>query len=143
MKKPSKESSHHFRIYIDGASRGNPGHAAAGILIMDSGNDPREIKKYLGKCTNNQAEYMALITALETFRKPQDKNLSVFTDSQLVANQINGKWKVKHPDISKLYKKAKDLIKQFHSFSIEHISRNKNSEADSLANQAIDEYLNN
>lgn len=132
----------HYEIYIDGASRGNPGKAGAGILLIDSGNDSKEIKKYLGTCTNNHAEYLALITALETFRNPGDKSLRIYTDSQLVANQINGNWKVKHPDISKLHAKAKKLIDRFKSFSIHYIPREKNSEADRLANLAIDEYLN-
>lgn len=142
MNKPSNASTRNYKVYIDGASRGNPGKAGAGILLIDSGNDSREFKKYLGNCTNNQAEYLALITALETFSNPRDKKLHIFTDSQLLANQINGSWKVKHPDIYKLYTKAKNLIRNFNSVTIEHIPRNKNKEADRLANLAIDEYLN-
>lgn len=142
MNKPSKEAIRNYKVYIDGASRGNPGKAGAGILLIDSGSDSQEIKKYLGNCTNNQAEYLAFITALETFSNPENKNLHIFTDSQLLANQINGSWKVKHPDINKLFTKAKNLIKNFNSVTIEYIPRNRNKEADRLANLAIDEYLN-
>ena len=132
-----------FKIFIDGASRGNPGNSGIGILIIDQNDDQQQIKKYLGTRTNNQAEYLALITALETFKNPQDKKLDIFTDSQLVANQINGLWRVKDADLAKLHANAKKLIHNFDSVKIQHIPRKKNSEADSLANQAIDEYLKN
>lgn len=140
---PSPVSGKKFSIYVDGAARGNPGDAGIGVLIIDSENDRQEIKKFLGKRTNNQAEYTALITALETFKDPGGKSITVYTDSQLVANQINGNWKVKHPDIRKLHKKARDLIENFDSFRIIYIPREQNTEADRLANQSIDEYFSN
>ena len=128
-------------IFIDGAARGNPGESGIGVLIRITQENNREIKKYLGTKTNNQAEYTALITALESAQDLKDKEIKIFTDSMLVANQINGLWKVKHPEIIPLNKTAKELLKNYKNISIQHIPREQNSEADRLANLAIDEYL--
>ncbi len=128
-------------IYIDGAARGNPGNSGIGVLIRETKNKEREIKKYLGTQTNNQAEYTALITALESANDLKDKQIKIFTDSLLVANQINGVWKVRHPEILTLNKKAKHLLQNFKNITIQHIPRELNHEADRLANLAIDEYL--
>jgi len=133
------DKKHEIEIFIDGAARGNPGESGIGILIKNSEPD-REITKYLGTKTNNQAEYTALITALESAQDLRDKTIRIFTDSLLVANQINGLWKVKHPEIIPLNKQAKTLFKNYKDISIQHIPREKNSEADRLANLAIDEY---
>ena len=129
-----------IEIYIDGAARGNPGESGIGVLIKESDRNRREIKKYLGTKTNNQAEYTALITALESAQDLRDKPIRVFTDSMLVANQINGLWKVKHSEIIPLNNRAKELFKKYSNITIEHIPREQNSEADRLANQSIDEY---
>jgi ribonuclease HI len=129
-----------IEIFIDGAARGNPGESGIGVLIKETDDKIREIKKYLGTKTNNQAEYTALITALESAQDLKDKKIKIFTDSLLVANQINGSWKVKHPDIIPLNKKAKELFETYLSVSIQHVPREQNSEADRLANLAIDEY---
>lgn len=133
------DKDNHIEIYIDGAARGNPGESGIGVLIKNSGPD-REITKYLGTQTNNQAEYTALITALESALDLKDRQIKIFTDSLLVANQVNGLWKVKHPEIIPLNQKAKSLFKNYKDISIQHIRREKNSEADRLANLAIDEY---
>jgi len=132
--------NNHVEIFIDGAARGNPGESGIGVLIRESKDNNREIKKYLGTKTNNQAEYTALITALESAQNLKDRAIKIFTDSLLVANQINGVWKVKHPEIIPLNKKAKTLFKSYKDISIQHIPREQNSEADRLANLAIDEY---
>jgi probable phosphoglycerate mutase len=129
-----------IEIFIDGAARGNPGESGIGVLIKETDDKIREIKKYLGTKTNNQAEYTALITALESAQDLKNKKIKIFTDSLLVANQINGLWKVKHPEIIPLNKKAKELFKTYLSVSIQHVPREQNSEADRLANLAIDEY---
>lgn len=128
-------------IYIDGAARGNPGNSGIGILIRETKDKNREVKKYLGTQTNNQAEYTALITALESAKDLKDRQIKIFTDSLLVANQINGIWKVRHPEIITLNKKAKRLLQNFKNITIQHIPRELNREADRLANLAIDEYL--
>ena len=128
-------------IHIDGAARGNPGESGIGVLIEEDNGATREVKKYLGTRTNNQAEYSALITALETARDLKDREIRIYTDSLLLANQMNGLWKVKHPEIKDLYTKAKGLIEAFRRVTITHVPREENSEADRLANLAIDEYL--
>jgi ribonuclease HI len=136
-----KNSEESVEIYIDGAARGNPGESGIGVLIKDETGKTSEIKKYLGTRTNNQAEYTALITALESSNEHRGKKINIYTDSLLLANQMNGLWKVKHPEISVLNKKAKELLKNFKEVTIRHIPRELNGEADRLANLAIDEYL--
>ena len=128
-------------VYIDGASRGNPGDSGIGILFKNQ--EQNNFKKYIGIGTNNNAEYTALITALEIALSLKLLRIRVFTDSMLVANQINGSWKVKDADIRVLFSNAKKLIENFEDFSITHIRRELNSEADQLANDAINEYFNN
>ena len=135
-------SSDTVEIYIDGASRGNPGDAGIGIKIIEPGKEPREIKRYLGKLTNNPAEYAALIEALEAAKDLIVRPIRIFTDSQLVANQVNGLWKVKHKEIIPLNKKARNLFSEYGDITIRHIRREQNTEADRLANLAIDEYFN-
>ncbi len=127
-------------VYTDGASRGNPGESGIGVVISKNNTTVKTIKTYLGKATNNQAEYAALIAALEAVLGLGKHKVRLYTDSQLMANQINGLWKVKHPDIKPLYKKAMTLIGQLPEFRIQYIPRELNTQADRLANQAIDEY---
>ncbi len=138
----SEANPNYYNVFTDGASRGNPGESGIGIVIKDKDNNTvKEIKKYFPKLTNNQAEYKALILALDyLITSGLNKPVKFFTDSQLLANQINGLWKVKHPDIALLYKEAKALITELDSFEISYVPREKNKEADRLANQAIDEY---
>ena len=128
-------------IYIDGASRGNPGSSGLGVLIKDSEGNIHKVKRFLGIQTNNQAEYEALIAALNSAEKLQLNDLKIHTDSLLLANQINGNWRVKDAKIAVLHKKARELIKDFSQVEVKHIPRELNREADKLANQAIDEYL--
>ncbi len=138
FKKPGKSS---IEIFIDGAARGNPGESGIGVLIREGGGKAREIKKYLGTRTNNQAEYAALITALESAQEHKNQEIRILTDSLLLANQMNGLWKVRHPEIKELYARAKRLTEGFSHITIRHIPREENSAADRLANLAIDEYL--
>ena len=136
-----KPVSDRIDIFIDGAARGNPGESGIGVLIKEEGGREREVKKYLGTRTNNQAEYTALITALESAQNHKNQEIRIFTDSLLLANQMNGIWKVRHPEIKELYMRAKGLIEGFSRVTIRHIPREENREADRLANLAIDEYL--
>lgn len=139
---PFKEAGKNcVEIFIDGAARGNPGESGIGIFIVDEKGGTREIKKYLGTRTNNQAEYTALITALNSAKEHSKKSIQIYTDSLLLANQINGVWKVKNPKIAVLNEEAKKLLKYYKDTSIIHIPREENKEADRLANLAIDEYL--
>ena len=137
----NKADKDRLDIYIDGAARGNPGESGIGVLIREESGRTREVKKYLGTRTNNQAEYTALITALESVKDHKNQEIHIFTDSLLLANQMNGIWKVRHPEIKELHTKAKSFIEGFSRVTIRHIPRELNKEADRLANIAIDEYL--
>ena len=126
-------------IYVDGASRGNPGMAGAGAAIKaKDGPVLKKLKKYLGVVTNNVAEYSALVMALDSARSLGVKEVRVFADSELVVKQIKGEYRVKSVDLKPLYMEAMHLIESFNRFEIRHVPREKNAEADKLANEAID-----
>lgn len=126
-----------LEIYIDGASQGNPGHSAVGIVIYRDGRLIKNYSSYIGEATNNVAEYTALIYALEEALLLKAKNLKIHTDSQLLARQLNKIYKVKHPGIINLYNRAVRLITGFEKVIINHIPREENKSADKLATQAI------
>ncbi len=129
-----------YVIFVDGASRGNPGLAGAGAIIRDpDGEVAGKLGRYLGMGTNNMAEYEALILALEEAQSLGCASVSVFADSELVVKQIKGVYKVKNEGLKGLYAIAIKLIDQFSSFKITHIPREQNHEADRLANEAIDQ----
>jgi len=135
-------STNHFLLFTDGASRGNPGQAGAGVVL--AGPDGRVIccaKKYLGICTNNEAEYKALNIGLETALKEKFHNLNIYLDSELVVRQIEGVYKIKNTRLSELSRETKRLLSFLDSYSIRHIPRKENAEADRLANEAIDNHL--
>ena len=124
--------------YVDGGSRGNPGPAGYGVYILDeNGNELESLFKNLGIQTNNFAEYSGLIAALDYASTNNFKRVRIFSDSELMVRQINGIYRVKSPILSGLFKKAKSLIGEFKDFSMEHIPRNQNREADRLANLAM------
>lgn len=125
-------------VYIDGGSRGNPGPAAAGYCINNSAGLKIEAKAFfLGRTTNNVAEYTALVKALEAARQIGIKKLTVFSDSELLVRQINGQYKVKSEQIKPLFQQASCLLEHFDNWKIQHITREKNKEADKLVNQAL------
>lgn len=130
-----------YTVYIDGASRGNPGPAGAGVVIYDGKEEVKRVSKYLGEATNNEAEYEALILALKEAIGLKYYSIRVFSDSELLVKQINGDYRVLNPNLEKLYKKAYKEIHKFSSFQITYLGRRKNKAADALANQAIDSYL--
>lgn len=127
-------------VWIDGASRGNPGQAGIGVLIQNNeGETLNEISEYLGDDkTNNQAEYSALIKALESCKELGVKNVKVLSDSELVVKQMKNQYRVRSEKIKNLHKKAKRLESEFQEVAYNHVSREKNSIADNLANKAID-----
>ncbi|MEW6614596.1 MAG: ribonuclease HI family protein [Thermodesulfobacteriota bacterium] len=132
-----------FFVFTDGASRGNPGEAGAGAVILDKeGNLIKELKKYLGKNTNNVAEYQALILGLREALKLRGTGVHIFSDSELMVKQLNGAYKVKNKGLIVLYNEVNDLLKKFVWYDIKHIDREKNRHADRLANEAIDERSN-
>jgi len=125
-------------ICTDGASRNNPGPAAIGVTIKDEkGNLVASISQRIGKATNNQAEYTAIIAALEEAIKIGATHVELKADSELVVQQINGRYKVKKTTLRPLYQKAVQLIGSLEAFTITHIPREQNREADSLANKAL------
>lgn len=138
----NKQGKNITKVFTDGASRGNPGNSGIGVLIIDNNGKRTELKKYLGKKTNNQAEYSALILALENLSHLKDSEIIIQTDSQLMANQMNGSWRVKDEGLKSLFLKAKKLSNQYNNLKITYIPRNQNKEADRLANEAINEYFN-
>jgi len=125
--------------YIDGGSRGNPGTAGYGVVLFDEQKALlAEISEYLGIQTNNQAEYSALIGALQFATTHQYDSLRVFADSELLVRQIKGEYKVRNANLKGLYDRAQLLIRRLKHFSIHHIPREQNQDADRLANLAMD-----
>ena len=125
--------------HIDGGSRGNPGPAAYGMTIETVQGQPvTALGKFIGRTTNNFAEYQGLLAALEYALGHGYPRLRVLTDSELMARQISGQYKVRSPELKPLYDKAKAMIARLESFSIRHVYREQNREADRLANQAMD-----
>ncbi|MEW6776510.1 MAG: ribonuclease HI family protein [Bdellovibrionota bacterium] len=140
--KQSTPKAESLVIHCDGASRGNPGEAGAGaILRTPEGGVVGHVSKYLGRKTNNEAEYTALILALEAAGGAGARQVLVRCDSELMVRQMNGQYKVKHPGLKPLFEKAKALAGGFSRFTIEHVRREYNGDADTLANRAIDERL--
>ena len=128
-----------LQLFTDGASRGNPGQAGAGIAIFDEeGNELVGTGQYLGQCTNNEAEYRALLFGLAKCGEFGRGRLKVHLDSELIVKQIRGEYRVKHPNLKPLFQEAMQKLSDFASFSVTHVQREKNSRADELANLAID-----
>ncbi|MGI9549278.1 MAG: ribonuclease HI family protein [Bdellovibrionales bacterium] len=131
-------------IYTDGASRGNPGPCALGIYVIDS---DRKIIYQEGQYleasnTNNFAEYQAVIYALQLSVKHKVDNVHLYSDSELLVQQINKKYKVKSPNIKPLFEECQKLLLQIPHYTFEHVRREKNTQADALANEALDQaYL--
>lgn len=126
-----------WHIYIDGASLGNPGQSGAGIVSYDEqGNEAWRESVHLGTMTNNMAEYEALVRALRKAREMAVASVSVYTDSQLVANQILGLYRIRNDRLRRYLQEAQNLIGDFNSFEIRYIPREKNRLADKLAKSA-------
>lgn len=135
---PVKKSA--LSVFIDGASRGNPGPASAGVVFQNAhGETVKNLSIRLGHTTNNVAEYSALILALQEALMMRAKELKVFTDSELLAKQFNGEYKVKEDTIKVLYQLVSHLRQGFKSLSLSHIPREKNKLADKEANKALDQ----
>ncbi|MHB8502718.1 MAG: reverse transcriptase-like protein [Candidatus Acidiferrales bacterium] len=125
---------------IDGAARGNPGPASYGVVIRDGqGELVAKLKKYIGRMTNNVAEYYGLIAALDYAESHGIRALRVESDSELMVKQMQGQYRVKSEDLRPLFERAKKMSMGFESFRIDHVYREQNREADALANEALDE----
>ena len=128
-----------YTANIDGAARGNPGPASYGLVIRrPDGTRVESLGKYIGRHTNNVAEYYALIAALDYAAANGIQRLRVHSDSQLIVNQMKGLYKVKHPDLRPLHVRAKKQAAGLAAFKIEYIPREQNHEADAAANAALD-----
>ena len=129
-------------MFTDGAARGNPGPAGLGVVIEDDqGLRLRGLHRWLGVATNNEAEYHALIEGLKAVSEWKPDRLEIYLDSKLVVEQVNGKYRVKKPELQTLHREAVDLLKQFKEVSIGHVERDRNKGADALANMAIDAHV--
>jgi len=129
-----------YRANIDGGSRGNPGPASYGVIIRDPrGEVVATLKKYIGRMTNNVAEYYGLIAALDYAQSRGIRALRVESDSELLVRQMRGQYKVKSAELRPLFERARKMAQTFAFFKIEHVYRDQNAEADALANEALDE----
>jgi ribonuclease HI len=125
-------------IYTDGGARGNPGPAAIGAVLKSGGEIVAEISEYIGETTNNQAEYRAVIAAIEKAKQFGAEDLEFFLDSELVVKQLNREYKVRDKDLAPLFMKIYNTSMGFKKISFKHVRREFNAEADALVNKALD-----
>ena len=129
-------------VHVDGGARGNPGPAAAAAVVSaPDGRVLDEAAVTLGHATNNVAEYRALLLGLELARDLGAEEVEVINDSELVARQIGGEYKVKHPGLRRLFTESMETLRGFHKWSIRPVPREQNARADELVNEALDEAL--
>jgi ribonuclease HI len=126
-------------VYFDGASRGNPGPAAVGWVIVTGDGIAAEGSERIGRATNNQAEYEALLRALEAAADYGFDSLQIRGDSQLVVKQVKGAWNTNDPELKEKRVRARELLRQFDEWSLDHVPREINDRADELANEALDD----
>lgn len=133
-----------LRLHVDGASRGNPGEAGFGIHVTASdGSELAALYGYLGKATNNVAEYQALLHGLRFALARGASRVEVFSDSELLVRQLEGRYRVKNAGLQPLHREAQGLLARFASAKVAHVPRERNREADALANRAVDERASN
>ena len=133
-----------YTLYFDGASRSNPGPASyGGVIYDDNNNEIATYKKYIGKHTNNVAEYLGCFHGVQACIQEGIKNVTIYGDSKLVIEQVSGRWKVKSDNIRPIYNEIKKVLdtNPFEKIEFKHVKRNKNKRADQLANQALDEHF--
>ena len=129
-----------LRLHVDGASRGNPGEAGFGVHVTDAdGSEVASLYGYLGTATNNVAEYQALLHGLRWALARGAPRVEVFSDSELLVRQLTGRYKVKSAGLQPLHREAQRLLARFESARVTHVPRERNREADALANRAVDE----
>ena len=130
----------HVTLFVDGGSRGNPGPAAAGFVICDAkdGAVLQERGVFLGKATNNVAEYQALVVGLKAAQALAARKVDAFSDSELLVRQMNGQYRVRNPKLQPLFLQARELAARFDGFVIRHVGRQENRHADLLVNLAMD-----
>ena len=129
-------------VHVDGGARGNPGPAAiAAVASTPDGEPLAERKLYIGDATNNVAEYRALLLGLELARELGAEEVEVVNDSELVARQIGGEYKVKHAGLKPLFSQAMGELRGFHKWAVRPVRREQNARADELVNEALDDAL--
>ena len=129
-----------WTVYIDGGARGNPGPAGAGVYIQDAaGRVAFAGGFFLGSTTNNRAEYSGLLNALTLLEQAGADEVRVFSDSQLMVRQVNGEYRVKSPGLKPLYAEAMERFGRFRKWTISHVYRESNTQADEMANRAMDD----
>jgi ribonuclease HI len=129
-----------LRLHVDGASRGNPGEAGFGIHVTaPDGREVASLFGYLGKATNNVAEYQALLHGLRFALARGAMSVEVFSDSELLVRQLEGRYRVKNAGLVPLHREAQSLLARFAKARVAHVPREKNCDADALANRAVDE----
>ncbi|MDY7083407.1 MAG: ribonuclease HI family protein [Halobacteria archaeon] len=133
------ESGNEITVYFDGASRGNPGESAVAYVIVDGETVVKKHAEEIDEGTNNEAEYKALLKALETAHKLGYSNVEAVGDSQLVVKQVAGKWSCNADNLRPLLDEVNDITDKFDEFEIRHVPREANSEADKLANEALND----
>lgn len=136
------EAPKQWLLMVDGAARGNPGEAGCGAVIADeNGVVVKELSRYLGRTTNNVAEYEGLLMGLDALLKLGQKHIVVQSDSQLLVRQLNGEYRVRDEKLKVLFAQAMRLLRQFGSYRIVHVRREMNKLADRLANRGIDQAI--
>lgn len=127
-----------LHIFVDGASRGNPGPAGIGAVLLDEkGKTVAEVEKYIGEATNNVAEYLGVLYGLQEAVHEKARKAIIHLDSQLIARQLKGEYRVKDKNLKKFFDLALNLFREFDKVEVVEISREKNKQADDLANKAI------
>ena len=131
-----------IRIFCDGGSRGNPGPAGVGAVVLDASVEPprllASVSETIGIATNNVAEYTALIRGLETAADFEAQRVEVRADSQLLIRQLEGRYRVKHAGLVPLHRRAQELLRGYREVDLQHVRREENTEADALVNAALD-----
>ena len=127
-----------WTIHIDGAAHGNPGPAAFAFVIARPGEPALEEAECLGATTNNIAEYTALVRALKRAAELGGRQLTIFSDSELLVKQMNGEYRVKNEDLKVLHTQARELLPRFQRVTLQHVRREQNARADALCNRALD-----
>lgn len=139
-KQPQPSSPEAVIANIDGGARGNPGPAAYGVVVRNSkGEVLAELSDYLGLQTNNYAEYSGLLAALDYAVRQGYKSFKIFSDSELLVRQMQGRYKVNNLALQELFARAQSMVRKLDRFSIEHVLRERNKEADRLVNKVLDE----
>lgn len=126
-------------VHVDGGSRGNPGPAAAGAIVTDAGGEVLDRSgELIGETSNNVAEYRGLLLGISRARELGATEVEIFNDSELVAHQVNGRYKVKHADMKPLHAEALEALSRFDSWSLTPVRREQNVEADAIVNETLD-----